>query len=828
MAMVWLAARAALRRRFGATVAVTVLVGLAGGVVLAAVAGASRSDSAMDRFLAYSRPDDLVVVVNGASGDPSDPAVVAHALATRARVQSLPEIAHVGRDPYLFMSPDPSGDGVGDINPFAAADDEMFRTIDRPLLLRGRLARPDRPDEAVVDDLTAAQRGVEVGDRVPMWAFSRDQIDAVAGNGSSSIPPPAGPTYSFHVVGIVRDPTTVDVPPAGGVRSGLFGRRGGLYLTPAFLRRFAHDEGTIPEALPGMEMFRVRLRDGLAGLPGFERALRRVVEPGDGQVHVGSDLKSAADATQRPMHLEATALLLFAVLAGLAATLVLGFVVARQAAADADDNERLAALGVGPRQLVLVPLVGAGIVAAAGAALAVVVATALSRFTPIGLARRAEVETGVSVNVTVFVLGFTSIVVLVMGRALVTSWRAAHTARRHGPAPGDPLATALAGASLGPSAAAGVSMASERRRGLAPRVALLAVAVAGVVAALTFGFSLRRLVDSPAEQGWNWDVIVGNPNSDAIADEPAGVALHDDMVRKLTANPAIAAFSGRSTVDGTTVDGRAVPLAAVERHKGSVLPIVVEGRFPASGHEIALGRDVLRDLHKGVGDAVTVRSGDRRATMRIVGSSLQPTAGDLSPRLSTGGVVAAAALRPLGVHAGVFEFAVRYRAGVDEHDALGSLVEDFGDQVLEPYPGGEIGDLARVDGLPFALAGLLGVLSAGAFILVLVGWIRHHRRDVAILRTIGFVRGQVAATVAWQATVLVVAALLVGIPSGVALGRWTWRLVADGVGSVMPPVVPVAGVLAAAVVGVLLAELLAGSLGWVAGGARPAAVLRTE
>src|SRR5215216_6701727 len=60
--VVWLAARAGMRRRVGATVALAMLVGLAGGVVLAAVAGASRTDTAMDRFLAYSRPDDLVVV----------------------------------------------------------------------------------------------------------------------------------------------------------------------------------------------------------------------------------------------------------------------------------------------------------------------------------------------------------------------------------------------------------------------------------------------------------------------------------------------------------------------------------------------------------------------------------------------------------------------------------------------------------------------------------------------------------------------------------------------------------------------------------------------
>src|SRR5438067_7884861 len=62
---VWMAARAQLRRRWGATVALILLVGLAGGVVIAAIAGASRTDSAMKRFVAFSRPEDAYVVVNG-------------------------------------------------------------------------------------------------------------------------------------------------------------------------------------------------------------------------------------------------------------------------------------------------------------------------------------------------------------------------------------------------------------------------------------------------------------------------------------------------------------------------------------------------------------------------------------------------------------------------------------------------------------------------------------------------------------------------------------------------------------------------------------------
>src|SRR5438309_11490647 len=62
---VWMAARAQLRHRWGATIALALLVGLTGGVVIAAVAGASRTDSAMLRLVKYSRPEGAYVSVIG-------------------------------------------------------------------------------------------------------------------------------------------------------------------------------------------------------------------------------------------------------------------------------------------------------------------------------------------------------------------------------------------------------------------------------------------------------------------------------------------------------------------------------------------------------------------------------------------------------------------------------------------------------------------------------------------------------------------------------------------------------------------------------------------
>ena len=71
---------------------------------------------------------------------------------------------------------------------------------------------------------------------------------------------------------------------------------------------------------------------------------------------------------------------------------------------------------------------------------------------------------------------------------------------------------------------------------------------------------------------------------------------------------------------------------------------------------------------------------------------------------------------------------------------------------------------------------VLGAVAALA--LTLVASVRQRRRDLALLKTIGFVRRQLAAAVAWQATVAALVGIVVGIPLGIVVGRWLWDLFA--------------------------------------------------
>ena len=88
--------------------------------------------------------------------------------------------------------------------------------------------------------------------------------------------------------------------------------------------------------------------------------------------------------------------------------------------------------------------------------------------------------------------------------------------------------------------------------------------------------------------------------------------------------------------------------------------------------------------------------------------------------------------------------------------------------------------------------------------------------------------GRCCGAVAWEATALAAAALLIGIPVGVVAGRWAWALFADAAGVASQATVQVPLVLLAIPVTIALANVLAAWPGWAAARLRPALVLRTE
>ena len=84
-------------------------------------------------------------------------------------------------------------------------------------------------------------------------------------------------------------------------------------------------------------------------------------------------------------------------------------------------------------------------------------------------------------------------------------------------------------------------------------------------------------------------------------------------------------------------------------------------------------------------------------------------------------------------------------------------------------------NFGRVHSLPAIIAGLMAVVASAMLGHTLVTSVRRRRRDLAILKTLGFERHQVTTTVVWQATTTIALALLLGLPVGVAAGRVAWR-----------------------------------------------------
>ena len=278
MTAVWARTRAELRRRWRATVLLAVLVGLAGGVVLAAVTGARRTDSAMDRFMAYGRP--MNVYVEG-----PDPVAV----------ERLPQVADIDQVAYMGLAPStPSGapdpGALGSINPWATVRGRVGITSDRPILVRGRLPDPGRALAVAVDETVAARRHLQPGGRLRMWAYSPRQV--AHGFDSSKALAPAGPRLDFTVTGVVRHPTDLSTVPVQ--QDVIYLGVNDLYLTPAFWRAYS---GLVAPVGVGTV---VRLRHGARDLDAFTAAVRALPCGREAFVGVGSD--SIQKARVAPPH----------------------------------------------------------------------------------------------------------------------------------------------------------------------------------------------------------------------------------------------------------------------------------------------------------------------------------------------------------------------------------------------------------------------------------------------------------------------------------------------------------------------------------------------
>jgi predicted lysophospholipase L1 biosynthesis ABC-type transport system permease subunit len=243
-----------------------------------------------------------------------------------------------------------------------------------------------------------------------------------------------------------------------------------------------------------------------------------------------------------------------------------------------------------------------------------------------------------------------------------------------------------------------------------------------------------------------------------------------------------------------------------------------------------LATKTARQLHKGIGSTVTLGEGQVPTPIhaRVVGLGIVPTID--SDQLAEGGVVTYAALdRALAAapdpQAGNDDAVIRLKRGVDRRRALAQLTAR---QLVEPVPAapGDVKNLDLVRAYPLWLAGFLAALGLLAVMHALLVSARRRDHQVGVLRALGMTRSQVVGAVSAQGATMCILGVVIGVPLGVALGRWTWSLSAHQLGVGEAVVVPTI-ILATVVIGGLgLLVGLGASAGWWAGRPTASSALR--
>ena len=171
---------------------------------------------------------------------------------------------------------------------------------------------------------------------------------------------------------------------------------------------------------------------------------------------------------------------------------------------------------------------------------------------------------------------------------------------------------------------------------------------------------------------------------------------------------------------------------------------------------------------------------------------------------------------------------VQTAPSVAGRSALNRLVAAYEGDVSLPMAPTNLVNFGQDVNFPVILGSVLIVFGVAALLHVLVVSVTRRRQEVGLLKSLGFLRRQVASTVLWQTTTVALIGLVVGVPLGVAIGRLVWRAFADYLGVVPVPVVTLWEIGAIALGTLVVANLLAVGPAIVAARIRPASLLRAE
>lgn len=797
----WL--RLELRRRWRSLAVLALLIAMSTGTVLTAVAGARRGDTAAERLLARTLPADIVVLPNQPGFDWD-------------AIRALPEVEALTTFPVTSFTIEgiPDSDYAGNFPP----DREAMSSIERPVVLEGRLADPDRADEAVVTSGFADKYGLGVGDTVVIRLYTPESLEKSFIDPS---PPPAdGPRITTTIVGVVRSAWFSDQ----------VGSSGTLIPSAGLIAQY-------PENLLGSGQVvyvnaLLRLHGGEAAISQFRADLARVSGRTDIDVWI---MAEKARRLQQTLSFESACLLAFGVAAFAAAGFLVGQAVARYTAATVADLSVLRALGMTPRQALVASCAAPGLAAVVGAAVGVGGAVVASAWMPIGAPAVFEPSPGLDVDLPVLTSGLVAVPLLVVAIAAAAAWLALGSGRRRLSSGRSAIARAAARAGLPVPVLIGARFALEpgRGRGAVPvRPAILGavVGVLGILAAFTFSAGVADAADNPSRFGVTrqLDAFIGYGNTDFLPSDLITAAWKDDPdVTGLNDTRLAVAETDDVSISLFSYDPVGTPLDVV----------LTEGRMAESDGEIVLAPESAKAAGAAVGSSIELTGSTQRASrMTVTGIGFVPE-GSHNDYAEGGWVTAEGYDRLFGPANFKFHLVlVALRPGADPAvviprlRTLAGAATDGGEGVElgPPESPTAILQIRDVQVLPLFLGGFLVLLAVGAVGHALATAVRRRRHDLAVLRALGMTRWQARGIVVTQATVLAVIGVVFGVPLGLALGRTLWRVVADITPLAYQPPMALLALLLVGPLAVLIANALAAWPGQRAARLRIGHVLRAE
>lgn len=812
MSAVGMRARADLRRRLASIVILTLATGIVGAIAITAFTAAWRSDTAYARYRAAVHEPEVLTA--GCDKGFFPPLNVDKA-ATRPSVASADRFTFVNPVGLLQADEKSALFGKGD-----ALDGGLLmpQQPNQPLpmkLMAGRF--PDAANEAAVS-WGPGYAHANVGDTIYVKLISHKVSYGDLFSGKKPFPGAFEKPIPLTVTGIVLTPND------------LSGTDSTVLTTYPFYE--AHRNTAF-----GCDAATLHLTEGLASIPAFGEQISQL-EPNA----FFFDMTQEAIVAERSTHLRSIITRVFGWLIVIAGLLVVGQALVRRTVLASTEDPILRALGMSRGQITRVALVTGGVVGVGGALIAVVASTAVSPFTGYGIAKLIDPIQGVYVAPVITVAAVVMILVVALLLTGVPAWRLA--AARGGVAgavelsgSGRPsrIATALASIGLPVSAVAGARLALEPGHGrtatpVRSAVIGLSLTVAAMIAAFGFAASMNHFVHTPALWGITGDFGTGSPFS--------GKLFQQRAVPMLERNPAFTDLTIGNFQDSvyvgegdSTVSANAWGLSPA---KGSlVVPTMLAGRWPTNDDEIALGATTLKQIDATIGDRISVSAGGNRYDLTIVGEPVFPDLG-FGPGLGQGAGLTFEGLKRFYPDASVGLALGRFAPGADQ-EAVSKEINPELRKLQTSFRPGDLSNLGnstkeaqRSENVPLILASLFTLSALATLIHVLITSVRRRRKDLAILRTLGFKKRQVASAVAWQSVVLALVALLIGVPVGVLIGRLGWSLFATNLGVVSVPVVAWVPVAAAVPVTVLAAVVISIGPALAARRTKPAMVLRAE